>query len=529
MKKIICSFLTLSTSAIFAQAGQKWASVGNSASSGDFVGTTNNVPLVFKANNVIGMSLGTNGVFKVNGLAGTGSRFLQTDAAGNLISFPMGNSTDVLFGNGTWGSLPAGATSWQLVGSNLISTAMGNIGIGTTSPQYKLEVIGDARISNNLYVGGGIVITDRLNAAESVTTTVLHADSIKMDASRAIYGDTRIEGDIDAKNKLTVTGNALFNGVLRSNQGFMFDNYNGFKLNSVTTGTTTTDYFMLGKSSGVPESICGNPNINQWMVNSSGGFISSQINPPSAPLVKASVNMFCAPWNGSGFIEVEGKNEAGNEQNALFVNYFCGRDVALCVNTGLTNGGGKVSVGNFLSAAQHVEIGGQQYGIAPNNAPAGNIALDMHVNTGKAIKIRTYAGNNAMFEIFNTGNGINKTTFFVDGNGRTQIGVKTPGTPHTDALLSVYGKVVATSCYIKTADWADYVFQPEYKMPTLYEIEKYYKVNMHLEGIPSEKEVLEKGVDVAEMNKLLLKKVEELTILMVQQQKEIDQLKLKLK
>lgn len=90
------------------------------------------------------MVLGANGVLKIINLAGAGNRFIQSDASGNLTAFPMGASTQVLFGNGTWGNLPAGATAWQVVGNNLFSTTTGNVGIGTNNPLYKLDVIGDA-------------------------------------------------------------------------------------------------------------------------------------------------------------------------------------------------------------------------------------------------------------------------------------------------------------------------------------------------------------------------------------------------
>ncbi len=60
-------------------------------------------------------------------------------------------------------------------------------------------------------------------------------------------------------------------------------------------------------------------------------------------------------------------------------------------------------------------------------------------------------------------------------------------------------------------------------------VEKYYLANKHLPEIPSEKEVIENGIDLAEMNKLLLKKIEEMTIILVNQQKQIDDLKIKLK
>jgi len=58
---------------------------------------------------------------------------------------------------------------------------------------------------------------------------------------------------------------------------------------------------------------------------------------------------------------------------------------------------------------------------------------------------------------------------------------------------------------------------------SLQEIEKFISANKHLPEVPSEKEVLEKGIDLGEMNVLLLKKIEELTLHMISMQKQISQ------
>ena len=73
--------------------------------------------------------------------------------------------------------------------------------------------------------------------------------------------------------------------------------------------------------------------------------------------------------------------------------------------------------------------------------------------------------------------------------------------------------------------WYDHVFAANYKLKPLSEVEKYVKENSHLPEIPSEREVKEKGFNMAEMDGLLLKKIEELTLYVIQQQKEIEQLK----
>ena len=70
--------------------------------------------------------------------------------------------------------------------------------------------------------------------------------------------------------------------------------------------------------------------------------------------------------------------------------------------------------------------------------------------------------------------------------------------------------------------WADYVFANNYTLPNIYEVEKFYKANKHLPEIPSEKEVTANGVNVGDMEKLLLKKIEELTLYVVEQKKQAD-------
>jgi hypothetical protein len=113
--------------------------------------------------------------------------------------------------------------------------------------------------------------------------------------------------------------------------------------------------------------------------------------------------------------------------------------------------------------------------------------------------------------------------------GKLHIGQLLPTGNHSDALVSIDGKLVVKSCYVNTVAWADNVFKPSYPLMSLNEVEKYYQLNQHLPEIPTEKEVIEKGINTSEMITLLLKKVEELTLYTVQQQKEIETLKSQLK
>ncbi|MGK9126708.1 tail fiber protein [Olivibacter sp. SA151] len=109
----------------------------------------------------------------------------------------------------------------------------------------------------------------------------------------------------------------------------------------------------------------------------------------------------------------------------------------------------------------------------------------------------------------------------IAGNGNVGIGTSTP-----KAKLAVEGNIVAREIkVVANIEAPDYVFEPDYKMLPLTEVEKYVKENRHLPEIPSAKQIKRDGLDLAEMNLLLLKKVEELTLHQIDLLKELQQLK----
>jgi hypothetical protein len=117
-------------------------------------------------------------------------------------------------------------------------------------------------------------------------------------------------------------------------------------------------------------------------------------------------------------------------------------------------------------------------------------------------------------------NKLPRVSINVDGN--VGIGTTTPG----GYKLAVEGTIGTRKLKItQQASWADFVFQSDYQLPPLQEVEDYINTNKHLSGIPTTEDVQKDGVDVGEMNKLLLQKVEELTLYIIKMQKEIDQLK----
>jgi len=102
-----------------------------------------------------------------------------------------------------------------------------------------------------------------------------------------------------------------------------------------------------------------------------------------------------------------------------------------------------------------------------------------------------------------------------DGEGRVGIGTATPA-----EALSVNGKIRSKEIKVETNGWSDFVFAKDYVLPTLQETEKHIKEKGHLSGIPSAAEVEKNGIELGDMNKKLLQKIEELTLYLIEMKKE---------
>lgn len=108
----------------------------------------------------------------------------------------------------------------------------------------------------------------------------------------------------------------------------------------------------------------------------------------------------------------------------------------------------------------------------------------------------------------------------IDKNGNVGVGTPTP-----DSKLAVNGQIHAKEVKVDLIGWPDYVFESNYNLPTLKEVEKHIAENGRLINIPSAIDVEKNGAKLGEMNKLLLEKVEELTLYIIQLNKDVQQLK----
>lgn len=203
-------------------------------------------------------------------------------------------------------------------------------------------------------------------------------------------------------------------------------------------------------------------------------------------------------------------------------------------NTIFSENGGFVGIGTVapiarLQVYENTAANNTANGITIEQGGTGN-ALLQFLQTG--VQRWTMGIDNANARSFKIATGIGLGTadkFTILTSGNVGIGTTTP-----DQLLSVNGNIHGKSMIVDLAGLPDYVFHSNYYLPTLESVQAYIDKNHHLQDVPTATEVEKTGMNLGDMNKVLLKKVEELTLYVIdlnkqlkQTQKEVSRLKRK--
>lgn len=159
--------------------------------------------------------------------------------------------------------------------------------------------------------------------------------------------------------------------------------------------------------------------------------------------------------------------------------------------------------------------------------------------SGDAV-IRTMGTGNTLFAIPTFGpNDVRKIVFTRDdatlmeilAGGQVKIG-NAPIRANTPYRLYVEGGILTEQLKVAIAnstDWADYVFDKNYKLPSLAYVEKFVRTNHHLPNIPSAQQLVKEGVDIVQMQSKMLEKIEELTLYVIDLNKKNKALELEMK
>jgi len=147
-----------------------------------------------------------------------------------------------------------------------------------------------------------------------------------------------------------------------------------------------------------------------------------------------------------------------------------------------------------------------------------------HTTFGTSIRTITQSGGANVYgmQFFTQESHVTNQTEKVRIQGNGNVGI---GTTNPQNKLDVNGTIHSKEVKVDMTGWSDFVFKKEYDLPTLQEVEKHIAEKGHLENIPSEEEVLKKGINLGEMNAKLLQKIEELTLYVIEIKRENADLK----
>ncbi|TSE10739.1 tail fiber protein [Aquimarina algiphila] len=227
-------------------------------------------------------------------------------------------------------------------------------------------------------------------------------------------------------------------------------------------------------------------------------YLQFRVKSPGSPLIKLS-----GAYNGGNGAEFW-QNEGG--------------DLRLNINS-TTNGllikeNGSVGLGGAITINPNTPD--KNYLLFKNNGTSlGIIGSDGSISANNPNNFGMYVyGNNDLEFWTNSGKRL-----VIKGNGNVGIGTTTP-----DSKLAVNGKIHAKEVKVDLTGWPDYVFENDYELLSLQEVEYHIATKGHLPNIPSAVEVEKEGIQLGEMNAKLLQKIEELTLYMIAQNKKIEKL-----
>jgi hypothetical protein len=217
-------------------------------------------------------------------------------------------------------------------------------------------------------------------------------------------------------------------------------------------------------------------------------------------------NMGIGTSSPSGKLDIEASNATG-----LYINQTATGDysygIKTIVNRNLTKG---IALANTLTNTDVFYVyGSGQVNANGFNSNGGLISANNIGTWGYGFNVKATSDSAKAFCLTNKNN---NEIFYVWGNGIVNA-------------KKVYAQAFEVRPDAIGIFWFDHVFAPEYKLKSLADVEHYIKENKHLPDIPSEQKIKTEGFNMGEMDGLLLKKIEELTLYVIQQQKEIEQLK----
>lgn len=148
-------------------------------------------------------------------------------------------------------------------------------------------------------------------------------------------------------------------------------------------------------------------------------------------------------------------------------------------------------------------------------------ALPYNITNGGSLTYKTVPDAN----VNQKGPTFNGPIYSYDYSSNSYIaGTLSVGTPNSKSALTVNGTITTSKVVVTQTGWPDYVFDSAYNLRPLPAVEEYIKANKHLPDVPAADDIVKNGVELSDSQAVLLKKIEELTLYIIEQNKTITKL-----
>ena len=404
----------------------------------------------------------------------------------------------------------------------------GKVGIGTSSPNNKVE------ITSGINGNSGLRFTD-------LTSNYIPATSIASNRFLTVNQN----GDV-VLNKMA---NPIETNVLTSNANLMTSNVNSISssstiINSISNSVNSNNQ-LITTVNGVASAPVNLPRTDEQSLSLTGNTLSisngNSVTLPSyidTPQILSQSENTVTLSNGGGSFTLPTFNDTDAQSLALNGNTLSisnGNSVTLPTyvdtpqtlsQTGntvtLSNGGGSFTMPNTsVTAGTNVTVTGSGSSVSPYVVSAADTSL--YANNGTINSATTTNGNRVV--TMNNSNIWFKSAA-ADTNSKIYIGT-TATYPSTTGNYKLYveGGILTEKVKValrSTANWADYVFEKNYDLMPLKNVEEYIAIHKHLPGIDSASELAKNGLDLAEMQAKHMAKIEEMMLYIIDQNKTIE-------
>jgi hypothetical protein len=385
--------------------------------------------------------------------------------------------------------------------------ADGKVGVGTNSPQSTFHVNGASLLGSSgheFYVSSG---TTSYNSKAGIRNNGGNV-TLNSKSDGTLYLNRDVTADVRIQSNSTDIATFLKNGYVgigNSTPAHNLDIEGHARVKNSGTGLNDYTSFRVSGPNytyGLTMFFFGNNNIisdPSWSYGGGAG---------SAAIVNVNAKPLTFGTNNLGRMWIDGTGNVGIGNSSPEYRLDVGGDTRI------------KDSGTTLNSYTSFRVQGPNYvnGLEIDFFGNNNINSDTSWSYGGGAGSAAIVNVNAKPLTLGTNN---QGRMWIDGSGKVSIGTTNPGS----YMLAVAGKVAAVGEVrlfgIGTTNFPDYVFDKDYQLPSLEETEKYVKENHHLPEVPSAAEIEKDGMSLNEMNVILLKKVEEITLLLIQQEKRI--------